>query len=112
MFQLLVANNVVALFWTPCTLLLLNLVLFQLVTIIDPVSQWIVAENIPVGCDNIPQFIANFMFKTFCTFGFPRTELVNFNTIQFGLVEQEYNNLLSEVSHLIPNLKTLQGKTL
>ena len=41
----------------------------QLVTITDPASRWILAETVPPGCDLLPTFTANFMFKTFCTFG-------------------------------------------
>ena len=83
--------------------------MFQLVTITDPVSRWIVAETVPVGCENIPRFIANFMFKTFCCFGFPKVELVNFNSIQYELIVQEYHEMAAQARDLIPDLKILQG---
>ena len=81
----------------------------QLVTITDPVSRWIVAETVPVGSDNIPKFISNFMFKTFCCFGFPKVELLNFNSIQYELIVQEYNEIAAQAADLVPDLKTLQA---
>ena len=83
--------------------------IFQLVTITDPVSRWIVAETVPVGSDNIPKFISNFMFKTFCCFGFPKVELLNFNSIQYELIVQEYNEIAAQAADLVPDLKTLQA---
>ena len=83
--------------------------MFQLVTIIDPVSRWILAETIPAGCENIPKFIGNFMFKTFCCFGFPKVELLNFNSIQYELIVQEYNEITAQTRDLIPDLKILQS---
>ena len=83
--------------------------MFQLVTIIDPVSRWILAETIPAGCENIPKFIGNFMFKTFCCFGFPKVELLNFNSIQYELIVQEYNEITAQARDLIPDLKILQS---
>ena len=76
----------------------------------DPVTRWISAENIPAGCNNIPRFIATFMFKTFCTFGFPIVELYNFNSIQFELIAQEYNDMLTEASEVLPELKYVKGE--
>ena len=70
----------------------------------DPVTRWISAENIPAGCNNIPRFIAAFMLKTFCTFGFPIVELYNFNSIQFELITQEYSDMLTETSKVLPEL--------
>jgi len=82
----------------------------QLVTIVDPVSRWMFAEIIPVGCDNIAYFVANFMFKTFCCFGFPNVELFNVNSIQFEMVEQEYNQMISQANEMIPNLNLCPGE--
>ena len=83
--------------------------LFQLVTILDPVSKYMFAESVPAGCENIPNFIASFMFKTFCCFGFPRVELYNINSIQFEMILVEYNDMVMRASEVIPDLKTLQG---
>eukprot|EP00092_Neocalanus_flemingeri_P006674 GFUD01007206.1.p1 GENE.GFUD01007206.1~~GFUD01007206.1.p1 ORF type:complete len:760 (+),score=126.41 GFUD01007206.1:122-2401(+) len=80
----------------------------QLVTIVDPVSRWIFAESVPAGNENIPNFIANFMFKTFCCFGFPKIELYNFNSIQFELITQEYIDIVNKANEIIPELKILQ----
>ena len=49
------------------------------------------------------------MFKTFCCFGFPKVELINFNSIQYELIVQEYNEIASQAEHLVPDLKILQG---
>ena len=83
----------------------------QLVTIQDHVSRWIVAENIPVSCDNIPSFVATFMFKTFCSFGFPKVDLVNFNSSQFDLIAAEYQQMVVMASQVIPELASLQTDT-
>ena len=84
-------------------------IFLQLVTLHDPVSRWMFAESVPVGCDNIPRFIATFMFKTFCCFGFPKVELYNFNSIQFEMILVEYHEMLELAGDVIPDLKTLQG---
>ena len=83
--------------------------IFQLVTILDPASKWMFAESVPAGCENIPNFIASFMFKTFCCFGFPRVELYNINSIQFEMILVEYNDMVMRASEVIPDLKSLQG---
>ena len=67
------------------------------------------AESVPAGCENIPNFIASFMFKTFCCFGFPRVELYNINSIQFEMILVEYNDMVMRASEVIPDLKSLQG---
>ena len=67
------------------------------------------AESVPAGCENIPNFIATFMFKTFCCFGFPRVELYNFNSIQFEMISVEYNDMVMRASEVIPDLKSRQG---
>jgi len=84
----------------------------QLVTIIDPVSKWIFAESVPAGNENIPNFIANFMFKTFCCFGFPKIELYNLNSIQFDQITQEYIDIIEKASENVPELKMLQSDIL
>ena len=89
---------------------MLNNIFLKLVTIVDPVSRWMFAEIIPVGCDNIAYFVANFMFKTFCCFGFPNVELFNVNSIQFEMVEQEYNQMISQANEMIPNLNLCPGE--
>ena len=82
----------------------------QLVTIQDPVSRWIVAENLPLGCDNIPHFIASFMFRTFCSFGFPKVDLFNINSIQYELIVSEYQQMIAMASQVIPELSLLQSE--
>ena len=49
------------------------------------------------------------MFKTFCCFGFPKVELLNFNSIQYELIVQEYNEITAQAADLIPDLKILQS---
>ena len=84
----------------------------QLVTIIDPVSKWIFAESVPAGNENIPKFIATFMFRTFCCFGFPKIELYNFTSMQFELITQEYIDIVNTANETVPELKIMQSDIL
>ena len=84
----------------------------RIIFIYDPVSRWIIADIVP-DHDNktVSTFIASFLFKSFSCFGFPdHVDLCNLTTSQHDLITEEYSELVSSVTDLVPELKNCSTK--
>ena len=73
----------------------------------DPVSNWIVAELLP-ETEEEARAVASFMLRTFFSFGFPKIELHNFDTLQFEEITSKYLEMVEQATALVPQVRGIQ----
>ncbi|KAJ4442037.1 hypothetical protein ANN_11903 [Periplaneta americana] len=66
-----------------------------IVTIADPFSHWLVAR--PISDSNDANHIADFVYKTFCTFGFAKCSVVDIPQEVLEMIQSKYEECVSRL---------------
>ncbi|PSN40209.1 hypothetical protein C0J52_17643 [Blattella germanica] len=70
-----------------------------IVAITDPFSRWIVAR--PMDSDFLVETLSDFLFTTFCTFGFTKCNFVGMSEETFEAVQTNYRNRISRIQETL-----------
>ncbi|XP_067007179.2 uncharacterized protein [Anabrus simplex] len=81
-----------------------------LVTLIDPVSQWIVAQPIPK--ENIPSHLISFVQHTFCLFGFAKCHVVRLSDDLKEVVQTLYKQQEASMQQFLSKFDLLSDTLL
>ncbi|XP_069698366.1 zinc finger and BTB domain-containing protein 11-like isoform X3 [Periplaneta americana] len=66
-----------------------------IITIADPFSHWLVAR--PISDSNDANHIADFVYKTFCTFGFAKCSVVDIPQEVLEMIQSKYEECISRL---------------
>lgn len=73
-----------------------------LITLVDPFSKWVMA--MPSSTVNVERQTANFIFDSFCQFGFAQSQVVGMSSDQFETMHSYYKERVEHVQDILRSL--------